>query len=141
VAEGRVRAPYRGILGGAMDISSHMRNRARDLRQVLTRAERRLWSCLRGQRMAGCKFRRRHPVGGYVLDFYSEELRLAIELDGHHHETHEMARYDGERTLYLRRGGIEVMRIPNQMLWRDAEVIERWLAQEIQRRREGRPHE
>ncbi|HEY3911414.1 MAG TPA: endonuclease domain-containing protein [Stellaceae bacterium] len=55
---------------------------ARQLRVFSTDAERRLWSVLRDRRLAGYKFRRQHPVGGYIADFACIERRLLIELDG-----------------------------------------------------------
>jgi hypothetical protein len=42
---------------------------ARKLRARMTDAERRLWSLLRGHRLAGYKFRRQHPLGPFILDF------------------------------------------------------------------------
>ena len=55
---------------------------ARELRRQQTDAEAVMWSLLRDRRLAGCKFRRQYPLGPYVLDFYCQEARLAIELDG-----------------------------------------------------------
>jgi very-short-patch-repair endonuclease len=55
---------------------------ARELRRNQTDAEQLLWGLLRDRRFAGKKFRRQHPVGRYILDFYCHELKLAIELDG-----------------------------------------------------------
>ena len=118
-----------------MDTSTYMLERARSLRHELTRAERRLLNCLRNRRMEDCKFRRQHPIGPYVLDFYCEELRLAIELDGRHHQDHQMLEYDDRRSRDLANRGIEVIRIANDELSRDAEMIERWLREEVRRRR------
>ncbi|MGZ7042759.1 MAG: endonuclease domain-containing protein [Thermoanaerobaculia bacterium] len=56
---------------------------ARDMRQFPTRAEQRIWNWLRSRRFAGLKWRRQHPLGKYILDFYCPELKLALELDGH----------------------------------------------------------
>lgn len=44
--------------------------KARDLRQNPTDAELRLWAKLRGRQMCGVKFRRQHPIGPYIVDFY-----------------------------------------------------------------------
>jgi very-short-patch-repair endonuclease len=60
-------------------------NRARMLRKKATDTERTLWRHLRNRNFAGYKFRRQHPLGCYILDFYSPEAKLAIELDGGGH--------------------------------------------------------
>ena len=51
----------------------------------MTFAETLLWAELRARRLAGLRFRRQHPVLGYIIDFYCHELRLAIEVDGDSH--------------------------------------------------------
>jgi Protein of unknown function (DUF559) len=56
--------------------------RARYLRKHLTRIEKRLWAHLRNRKVAGLKFRRQHPIGDRVVDFFCDEAKLAIEPDG-----------------------------------------------------------
>ena len=51
---------------------------ARSLRQSETATELLLWELLRGRRLHGCKFRRQHAIGKYVVDFYCHELRLVV---------------------------------------------------------------
>ena len=64
--------------------------------------------------MFGLKFRRQHPVGNYVLDFYCPELRLCVEIDGTAHDTFASAMHDAERACDLSRLGIEVVRVRNE---------------------------
>jgi hypothetical protein len=59
--------------------------RARTMRRDMTDAERRVWTVLRDRRLGGFKFRRQYPVAPCVLDFYSPEAGLAIEVDGGQH--------------------------------------------------------
>ena len=106
----------RGILGSVPN------KNARDMRKAPTQEEARVWKWLRDRRFGGHKFRRQ-PIGTYVVDFYSIELRLVIELDGRHHDTTWMAPYDDERTAALNRLGIEVLRIPNEMFKQDVELV------------------
>ncbi|MQA00304.1 MAG: DUF559 domain-containing protein [Dehalococcoidia bacterium] len=54
---------------------------ARRLRREQTRSERLLWEVVRAQRFHGLKFRRQHPVGSLVLDFYCDDFNLAVEVD------------------------------------------------------------
>jgi very-short-patch-repair endonuclease len=64
----------------------------------------------------GLKFRRQHPVAHFVVDFYCAELKLAIELDGAHHETPDQVAYDAARTAVLEALGVRVLRIRNSDL-------------------------
>ena len=106
--------------------SRHMRDRARQLRRTATVSEQRLWNWLRNRTFDGCKFRRQVAIGFYVIDFYCAKLKLAVEVDGHHHETADMSDYDSARSLFLRSRGIEVVRITNELLARDS-----WTAEEV----------
>lgn len=53
-----------------------------------------MWEQLRNKRLGGYKFRRQHPIAGYVLDFFCFEIKLGIELDGAVHINSEQAEYD-----------------------------------------------
>jgi very-short-patch-repair endonuclease len=70
-----------------------------------------LWDCLRDRRLQGLRFRRQHPVGPYVLDFFHAEGKLAVEVDGAHHDLPEQMRHDARRDGWLAGRGIRVMRI------------------------------
>ncbi|MDO9315239.1 MAG: DUF559 domain-containing protein [Burkholderiaceae bacterium] len=71
----------------------------------MTDAERRLWSRLRGEQL-GVKFRRQHPLGGYVLDFACLEPKVVIEVDGSQHL--DQAGYDDRRSAWLAERGFRV---------------------------------
>jgi very-short-patch-repair endonuclease len=73
----------------------------------------RLWSKLKGGRLDGLNFRRQHPAGAYVLDFYCPQLRLSIELDGGQHgdSTHKIR--DEKRSTWLRGCGVTELRFWN----------------------------
>ncbi len=96
---------------------------ARRLRQDASDAESLLWELLRGRRLGGCKFRRQHPLGPYVLDFFCEQLRLAIECDGGQHNTTDARRHDQRRTLFLSERGIRVLRFWNHEVFEDTEAV------------------
>ena len=98
-----------------------LRDYARSMRHASTPSELRLWSWLRDRRFVGYKFRRQHPIGGYILDFYCPELKLAVEVDGRQHDAPFTAEYDDERTLRLKTLGIRVLRIPNEVIAADPE--------------------
>ncbi|MGH7964175.1 MAG: DUF559 domain-containing protein, partial [Candidatus Binatia bacterium] len=86
--------------------------RARELRREQTAAEQCLWRVLRGQQL-GAKFRKQHPIGPYITDFYSWEAGLVIEVDGDSHFTPEAQVYDRERNAYLQSLGLTVLRFTN----------------------------
>ncbi|RZJ38751.1 MAG: endonuclease domain-containing protein [Brevundimonas sp.] len=84
---------------------------AKRLRRPLTPPEARLWTHVRAHRLQGHKFRRQHPVGPYILDFYCAAARLAVEVDGRVHEHPDQITNDQRRTRWLASRGIRVMRI------------------------------
>ena len=71
----------------------------------------------------GFKFRRQHPIGRYIVDFYCVELKLAIEVDGKHHEASWMIDYENARVAYLTRKGVELLRVPNELLRTHPQVV------------------
>ena len=99
---------------------------AREQRREPTQLEDRLWEHLRGRRH-GVKLRRQHPVDDFVLDFYCPAAKLAIEIDGPHHE--RQAQYDQWRTEQLQRRGIRMLRLREQEVSGDlARAVERIVA-------------
>ena len=94
-------------------VSSRLLANARALRHGQSTPEAVLWSLLRDRRLLGLKFRRQHPVGPYVLDFYCPELQWGIEADGGQHNTEQARAYDGRRSAYLTTRGVTVTRFWN----------------------------
>ena len=94
---------------------------AREMRTNATDAEALMWSLVRGKRLLGLKFRRQHTFDRYILDFYCEELQLAIELDGGQHQ--KQVSYDSERTARLEKQGICVLRFWNNDVMTQTEVV------------------
>ena len=90
--------------------------RARTLRRNATGPEQKLWFRLRGAQMLGRSFRRQHPVGPYILDFYCAIANLAVELDGEQHGSDEGRMRDEARTRNLALKGIRVLRFWNHEL-------------------------
>ena len=74
--------------------------------------EAKLWSRLRARAPDRPVFRRQHPIGPYVLDFYCIKAQLAIEVDGRVHETEGRPERDARRDAWLGTQGVEVLRIP-----------------------------
>ncbi len=84
------------------------------LRQNQTYLEEILWTHLRNRKCLGIKFRRQYSIDQYVIDFYSPEIKLAIELDGNVHNEPDQKAYDVERQKYIERFGVSFCSITNE---------------------------
>jgi len=111
------------VRGELKRISPSLRSFAKRLRGGQTDAEQQLWMRLRNGLVKGWKFRRQHPIGGFIVDFCCLEGMLIIELDGGQHLEQEKA--DEERTKYLNSVGFRVLRFWNDdVLMKTDEVLE-----------------
>jgi very-short-patch-repair endonuclease len=95
--------------------------RARSLRRRMTPPEVRLWVSLRRQ-VQGLRFRRQHPVGPFVVDFYCDAVRLSVEVDGQQHWLGEAQLHDIERDEWLALRGIRVIRLPARLIFQDRDA-------------------
>ncbi|AEG50790.1 protein of unknown function DUF559 [Sphingobium chlorophenolicum L-1] len=95
---------------------------ARVLRRELTPPEIKLWQWMR-ERPEGVKFRRQHPVGPFVLDFYCASVRLGVEVDGGFHDHAERVALDQRRDEWLGGQGIRVLRIKAVDVLREFEGV------------------
>jgi very-short-patch-repair endonuclease len=94
-------------------LSERQRSNARRLRKESIPAETILWVELRSRRFRGFKFRRQHEFGPYILDFFSLQVCLCIELDGGQHAAAESQAYDRLRRQYLESAGVREIRFWN----------------------------
>ena len=84
---------------------------AKQLRKEMTKEERHLWyDFLRSHPV---RFSRQKVLGKYIVDFYSAEAKLVIELDGSQHYEDINAEKDAERTAFLEDYGLTIMRFAN----------------------------
>ncbi|MBQ9459175.1 MAG: endonuclease domain-containing protein [Oscillospiraceae bacterium] len=94
---------------------------AKELRKNMTREERHLWyDYLRNYPM---RFRRQEVIGRFIVDFYCDTAKLAIELDGSQHYEKNAALYDAERSEYLNSLGIQVLRFSNLEIQRSFSAV------------------
>ena len=102
--------------------SAALQLRARELRRAVTPGERRLWQYLRSGQFAGYGFRRQHPVGPFIVDFFCPAVKLVIEVDGDSHA--EQAEYDAERTRWLgEQKRYRVIRSTNEEVQHNIEAV------------------
>ena len=93
--------------------------RARRLRREMSLPERLLWQQLR-QRPRGLKFRRQHPSGPFVADFYCHEARAIVEIDGSAHDMGDNPAKDEERDRWFAARKLKTIRIPAEAILSDA---------------------
>lgn len=97
--------------------------KAKALRKDETQAEKILWAKLRNNQLKGYKFRRQHPIGLYIVDFYCHQLKLVIEIDGDYHNIQEQIEKDKERTQNLETDGLQLIRFTNKNIMENLEKI------------------
>ncbi|MDB5451569.1 MAG: recQ [Caulobacteraceae bacterium] len=102
-------------------------DRAREMRGRLTPPEAKLWGSLRGHQLNGLKFRRQHPLGVYVLDFYCAEAKLAVEIDGQGHNL--AGSHDERRDAWVASQGIRTLRIPAEWVLKSFDQVLRRISE------------
>ncbi len=96
--------------------------KARGLRRAMMPPEVMLWQRLRAK-PGGVKFRRQHPVGAYVADFYAPEARVIVEVDGMVHDMGDRPARDAVRDAWLRSRGFVVVRVAAADVLRDVDGV------------------
>ncbi len=104
---------------------------ARSLRKRMTDAEVRMWVRLRRRQVMGHYFRRQVPIGPFVVDFLCSRARLIVEIDGSCHDLQRA--YDARRTAFLELRGYDVIRFPNQEVFRNVDGVIDTIAAALQR--------
>ena len=103
---------------------------ARANRRAGNLSEALLWNELKHSKM-GVRFTKQKPIGNYIADFYCEEKKLVIEIDGWSHDN--KYEYDQERDRYMKSLGIHVLRIEDIDVKRDMSNILLWIKNNIDR--------
>ena len=106
--------------------SKHMIERARTLCREETPPEQLLWLALRNGQIGGLKFRRQHPIGPYVADFYCHSAKLVVEVDGMSHD--DKASQDAAKTEHIVSQGLRMLRVTNEDVMHDLDAVTREIA-------------
>lgn len=96
---------------------------ARNLRNNSTKSEIILWQHLKGKQFMGFDFHRQKPIDNYIIDFFCNELMLAIELDGYSHTLDEVYVKDKKKESKLRELGIVLLRFNDIEVYDDIENV------------------
>ncbi|MCA6123188.1 endonuclease domain-containing protein [Bradyrhizobium sp. WSM 1704] len=113
-------------------VSDTQRDRARQLRRTMTRAETLLWRHLKADRLAGLNFRRQAPIGNYIADFVAHSCKLIVEVDGESHDFEERIRRDERRDAWLASRGYRVLRFTNDDVTKNLEGVALSIAEAAQ---------
>jgi very-short-patch-repair endonuclease len=114
---------------------SSEKDKRRQLRAAMPTAEVILWSRIRRRQLLGCKFRRQYSVGSYVIDFFSAEARLGIELDGDSHFESGAPAYDQRRQQFIESFGIRTIRILNEDVYENLDRVLEMIGRDVVGRR------
>lgn len=96
---------------------------AGELRRNQTLAEKTLWQALRKRNLKGHKFRRQHPIGRYIVDFYCHSAKLVVEVDGSIHDILSVKEYDIGREQEIAALGIHVLRFTNDQVLNNLDSV------------------
>lgn len=110
--------------------------RARTLRREMSAPEMTLWQVLR-HRPGGLKFRRQHPSGPYVADFYCHETRLVIEVDGEAHSYGDRPKRDASRDAWFIERGMTTLRIAATDIQKNIEGVTHHILTTVAGRQSG----
>lgn len=88
----------------------------------MTAAETVLWKFLKNRNFGNLKFRRQHGIGCYIVDFYCDEYKLVVEVDGDIHELQKVQHNDKERQRALENLGYTVIRVTNNEVFLDPDI-------------------
>ena len=114
--------PIKNIIPGQR-VTKEKLQRAKELRQDMTPAEKILWNELRANKL-GVHFRRQQVIAGFIVDFYCHRAALVIEVDGDVHDLQKQE--DARREKVLLEMGLKVVRFKNDEVVRELpEVVEK----------------
>ncbi|MEH2324473.1 MAG: endonuclease domain-containing protein [Nostoc sp.] len=106
-------------------------DKRRHLRQNITKAEKMIWDKIRDRQLENCKFRRQYSVDKFVIDFYSSELKLAIEIHGESHFQEHAAEYNQAIQEFIESAGIKFIRFTNNHVYANLPAVLESIAQNI----------
>jgi very-short-patch-repair endonuclease len=102
-------------------VNPELINRAKELRQEMTLAERCLWNRIRANQLGGWHFRRQQIINGFIVDFYCHKAELVIEMDGPIHRKQKVE--DAEREKMLSDLGLHILRFTNHAVMNNLEHV------------------
>ena len=105
----------------------------------MTPSEIALWRALRANRFNGLRFRRQHPFGHYILDFYCDRAKLAVEVDGGVHRHNDQMIRDAARDAWVAQRGVRTLRLPARLVLENIDAALGLISAELGWRGPGYP--
>ena len=106
---------------------------ARKLRNNMTTAEKSIWYSLKGKQLKSYDFHRQKPVGEFIYDFYSFDLKLVIEIDGFTHNEPEVIENDKAKDDFVKSIGFNILRFKDEEVLRDGNIVIRRIVDYIKK--------
>lgn len=131
-ARGRLRG---GLSHKSANIEYNIKDleeRRKKLRNNMTHAEVLLWNYIRRKQIQNIRFRRQFSIEQFIVDFYSPQLKLAIEIDGYTHSTYEENKYDNWRQNKLESYGVRFLRFTNEDVYENINEVLRIINYEVE---------
>jgi len=97
----------------------------------MTMPERILWSRLRAGRVEGLRFRRQHPIGSYIADFYCDSAGIVIKVDGFTSHSYVLHERDAIRRLWLESRDVMALRVTASWVMRDVDAVAAWIGERV----------
>jgi very-short-patch-repair endonuclease len=102
--------------------NQNLKEISKGLRKRLTEAEKHLWDRLKHKHL-GYVFYRQKPIGDYIVDFYCNQTKLVVEVDGGYHLDNEAAGNDRLRNEYMKNLGLTVLRFNNKEVLENTDKV------------------
>jgi very-short-patch-repair endonuclease len=115
-----------------MDAPRTTKDFAKSLRRQMSLPEVLLWRAIKGRKLNGLQFRKRHPIGPYVLDFYCDAARLAVEVDGGSHDFGDRPERDERRDAWMLERGVRTLRLSASLILADVDDAARTIIAHIE---------
>jgi very-short-patch-repair endonuclease len=116
-----------------MDAPRTTKDFAKGLRRQMSLPEVLLWNAIKGRKLDGLHFRKQHPIGLYILDFYCDAQKLAIEIDGGSHGFGDRPERDERRDAWLIERGVRTLRLSAALILADVDDATRTIVGYLER--------
>jgi chorismate synthase len=120
-----------GYITNAATDWKNLKDFARQNRHNQTEAEEKLWQAVRNRNIDGYKFRRQHPLAGFIPDFVCLEKRLIVEVDGDYHKDEEQKKYDDARAGWLEEHQYNFLRFTNEQVLTDMPSVVKLISDKL----------
>jgi very-short-patch-repair endonuclease len=118
-----------------------MKERRQELRREMTEPERLLWTRIRNRQIYGCKFRRQFSICAYVVDFYSPEIKLVVEIDGPSHDSADAIDYDKNRQEEIESLGIRIVKFTNKDVLSNLDMVINQLSETVKNQKQAKQND